>query len=627
MDTFTTLSNTLLPLLAWTSLQAIVLIGLLWLVGRLFPRTPATIRCALWWLLGAQLILGLAWQTPIALPLLSPTARVTQTASAPTKPAALAVHASTATPTATVITTSHGTHPQVTTSAVLSWRDILIALWLVGLLVQLPLFARQWWHSHRIRHASRPLDDPHLEALCRRQAQRLRWHRCPSLRQSDAIDSPQVMGLAHPLVLLPTHAKLNADDQAMALAHELAHLQRGDLWLGWVPAVARWLFFFHPLVHLAVREYGLTRETACDNLALKVEGASAHAYGQLLLKLGIDRPLTAGLAGASPSFRNLKRRLTMLQHASPSLPRLRDWLLVALIAVACVAPYRIVAASPAAQQQVTIPPPPPPPPPPAPPVSPTAPRAPLPLMPPLPPPPPPAPNYGFHASVQNIDIDSNATYGLALFDHDHLSIHGTQADLRTIKHLGSKAAPLVWFRGQGETWQSRNAAVVAQARKIWAPVTQLAQQQGELAGKQGEISGREAGLAARAGAMAQRNAALARREAALARRQAQLATRVVAAAQQQHQASAQLVADQRSTQSRQQALQRQQANLEKQQATLETQLRAKRAALQQQRANVAKQQQAVADRQQQAATRAARSMQQLLENATAHGTAQQVQGH
>jgi hypothetical protein len=40
---------------------------------------------------------------------------------------------------------------------------------------------------------------------------------------------------------------LTPNESSMALAHELAHLRRGDLWLGWLPAIAQRLFFFHPL--------------------------------------------------------------------------------------------------------------------------------------------------------------------------------------------------------------------------------------------------------------------------------------------------------------------------------------------------------------------------------------------
>ena len=77
----------------------------------------------------------------------------------------------------------------------------------------------------------------------------------------------------------------------LALAHEMAHLRRGDLWLGWVPALANALFFFHPLVWLAGREYLQARGEACDAAAVRLTGAPPDEYGRLLLRFGVaDAP-------------------------------------------------------------------------------------------------------------------------------------------------------------------------------------------------------------------------------------------------------------------------------------------------------------------------------------------------
>ena len=72
MATLDHLAALLLERLAWTSLQAIVLVGAVALLVRAVPPLPAAARCALWWLVGLQVLLGLAWQAPIRLPLLAP---------------------------------------------------------------------------------------------------------------------------------------------------------------------------------------------------------------------------------------------------------------------------------------------------------------------------------------------------------------------------------------------------------------------------------------------------------------------------------------------------------------------------------------------------------------------------
>src|SRR6185312_9361163 len=272
----------------------------------LLPRLSAAMRCTLWWLVGAQLLAGMVWHAPLQLRLLSPPAveRTLDAAVVSTPaPANLLVNA-----TASVAAAPHENRaPTPASPAAPRWLAhaplALALLWLAGLLAQLPAIVRQGWQARRLLRESTPVANASLQAQCATQAHALGLRRAPALRASAAIASPQVLGWRRPTILLPT-------GQAM-------------------------------------REYSLAREAACDAQVLAQPDIEPQRYGRLLLQLGVAHPLRAGLAGASPSFGNLKRRLTMLQH-TPMLPRQRvqGWLLVAVIAIAGVLPYRVTAAAP-----------------------------------------------------------------------------------------------------------------------------------------------------------------------------------------------------------------------------------------------------------------------------------------
>lgn len=342
MDSFSAFADAVFPRLVWTSIQAAVLIAALWWIGRRLPRLSPAMRCMMWWLVALQLLLGLLLAKPVELPLLAPPSALpdaTHVAVAHrdrteiVQPIVITAIAS------PVVTETHDAP-----AAPLPWRETLVALWLLGMAMQLWLALRQWRETRDVIRNSTPLHDETLLTLCAQQARALNLHRCPELRQSDAIVSPQVTGLWRPLVLLPAEHTLAPAEAAMALAHELAHLRRGDLWLGWVPAIAQRVFFFHPLVGWAMREYAFHREAACDVQVLQQARAEPQDYGRLLLRLGVAFPVPSGLAGASPTFQNLKRRLLMLQHSvNDTTPRVRGWLLVALVAAAGVLPYRVTA--------------------------------------------------------------------------------------------------------------------------------------------------------------------------------------------------------------------------------------------------------------------------------------------
>jgi beta-lactamase regulating signal transducer with metallopeptidase domain len=260
-----------------------------------------------------------------------------------------------------------------------SWTHALAALWLAGVLLLTLRTALAFRASRRLLRETRPCPDARLDRALRLAAEAHGLSRAPALRVSDAIDSPQLIGPWHPVLLLPARrlATMNDDDLDMALTHELVHLCRRDLWLGLVPALAQHLFFFHPAVHLAAREYAIAREAACDAAVVAGNRRCAHDYGRLLVQLGVAARPRAGLASASPSFLSLKRRLTLLQHA-PGTPGWGTRLLLGFVAIAAITPLRLVAGTslvddvptitlPAGPDRIAVP---------AAPLSPSAPRAP-----------------------------------------------------------------------------------------------------------------------------------------------------------------------------------------------------------------------------------------------------------
>jgi bla regulator protein blaR1 len=579
------------------------------------------LRCTLWWLVGLQLILGLCWSSPLQLRVLTPPAQVATVALDHTvSPVAI-------TDAASVIHLASVPAQPVPAAWHAHWRLILISLWLAAVLTQLLIASRQWHSARRVLRDSRPLKDNALRAVCAEQMQNLGLRRQPELRVSAAISSPQITGLWHPIVLLPAEQRLTLSESAMAMAHELAHLRRGDLWLGWVPAIAQRLFFFHPLVAWAVREYALSREAACDAQVLQQTGTMPQAYGHLLLRLGVAHPMHSGLAGASPSFHNLKRRLTMLQQSDNlSRQRIRVWPLIILIVLAGVLPYRVTASAPPASAPQTAattpatpgdptltPPPPPPPPPSPPPSAPPLPPAPPPLSPLSPqlptPPPPPPPNPGNSFSARHVDIDtrSNARYGFALIDGDAVTISGSEDDLRTVEQLRKANAPMLWFRRGDKAYLIRDANYIQRAKAIYAPVTALGRQQGELGGEQGRLGGLQGGLGARQGALGSQQGQLGSQRAKLADEQAALS------GQANDKRQAELETRQATLQTREDELGRQQDDLGQQQEALGKQQEA-----------LGARQEALGKRQAEATAQANQQIGKLLDEAIAKGTAHAV---
>jgi len=93
-----------------------------------------------------------------------------------------------------------------------------------------------------------------------------------------ALPGPMTCGVVHPAIVLPLDARnWKAEDLDRAIVHELEHVQRRD----WVSqCVARAIcavYWFHPLVWIAWRQFTVEAERACDDAVLGRSEATAYA--------------------------------------------------------------------------------------------------------------------------------------------------------------------------------------------------------------------------------------------------------------------------------------------------------------------------------------------------------------
>ncbi|WP_421100057.1 M56 family metallopeptidase [Stenotrophomonas sp. PUT21] len=473
----------LLMRLGWTSVQSAVLVALVWGVCRLLPQLPAATRCRLWWLVAAQAVLGLVWSSPLELAVLP--APATMTAPAMALPAFDA--AAQAAPVAYA--------PAAVDAATMawSWPSLLLALWVAGVLLMVAHSLRGYRASRALVRSATECTDAGLQQALQLAAEAHGLRRAPRLKLSAQIRSPQLIGPWRPVLLLPARElpAMSADDLDMALTHELIHLQRRDLWWGLLPALSQHLFFFHPLVHVAAREYALAREEACDGAVVAGHDHCRHDYGRLLVQLGVAPRPAVGVASASPNLRSLKRRLLTLQQTR-SMPRVVSLAITALFVVVGVAPLRLVAA-------------PPPPPAPQAPLAPIPPAPPAPAREPLPPPvsapqPPKAPAAP-RAPEPPKDLDDDASFvthgqlslsrqpaqAFVLIGGESSFVDASVADLKQARRDAGSDQPALWVRRGQDRYLIRDPAVLKALGQAQTQVAALGTAQAALGNRQAVI--------------------------------------------------------------------------------------------------------------------------------------------
>jgi bla regulator protein blaR1 len=123
--------------------------------------------------------------------------------------------------------------------------------------------------------------------------------------------APFVTGLFNAKVFLPADfsERFSEQEQRWIMMHELTHLRRGDLWARLVAEGFRSLFWFNPLMHLAVHLLRQDQEYACDQAVVSgCTGQERYQYGRALMLGASPQRLSSFLT----FFGNSKERYVML---------------------------------------------------------------------------------------------------------------------------------------------------------------------------------------------------------------------------------------------------------------------------------------------------------------------------
>lgn len=377
-------SESWLQALARGSLQGGIALAAVAIVCRLLPRIPAAWQCWLWRLAYLKFLLAVFLPGRIDLAILP-----ARPAILPAPPAFVPARVVEEAP-REVLTAllSHPveapTAPPRSTLPRLTFPTAAFLLWMAGTAVAIVQLLKKARAASSLRRESSELQNDWLQRRCAILARSLRLRRVPLVRLGESISSPLLVGVIHPVILLPGSSWGPAAEQGasndpataaragdatppvgagetaagadLVLAHELAHLKRHDLAWGWLPAAVKVLFFFHPVVWLVERESRLAQELACDDLALRVTSRPPLEYAALLVQLagqareGQPARYPFFIAPMIETKKSLLRRLTAMKQRTPFSKNraAAAALFVTVIAAAGLVPWRLTAQNPPA---------------------------------------------------------------------------------------------------------------------------------------------------------------------------------------------------------------------------------------------------------------------------------------
>lgn len=270
---------------------SVVLLPILLLCAVLRRRYPARVVCALWVIFAVRLLVPVQNSFPDAPVQVTPRTTLVEVR---TTQVSESVPETSGTEDETVITEPQpiierhwvpaGTIVTAEAQKSIAFDEILAIVWAVGAAV---FFAGSMLSYRRfvrrVRRTARDVRDPELLRIYESECERLGLRQRIPLRQTPEADGPMLVGLVHPVLLLPKGG-IPLADAPLILRHELTHAKHKDVLCKMVFLLARCVHWFNPVVHLLAWQGAQDLEIACDQSV--VHGLDTHVkrqYGQCIL--------------------------------------------------------------------------------------------------------------------------------------------------------------------------------------------------------------------------------------------------------------------------------------------------------------------------------------------------------
>ncbi|MHC4558852.1 MAG: M56 family metallopeptidase, partial [Planctomycetota bacterium] len=243
------------------------------------------------------------------------------------------------------ITTAAQTHKEAkgrSRTVFSGFADILPLIWLTGALVLAVYVCAGNFHLWRLVTRERPLTDQKILDLLEDCKSEMGIRTILGVVITNKVKSPALFGFVRPRLLLPTGIieALSLKELRHVFFHELAHLKRHDIYLGYLSSLLQTLHWFNPLIWLAFYRIRTDRELACDALVLaQTHSSESKDYGRTIVNLlerFSRRQQLPAMAGILETKAQLKRRITMIAKFKKNSYQWSPMAAILMIILACI---------------------------------------------------------------------------------------------------------------------------------------------------------------------------------------------------------------------------------------------------------------------------------------------------
>lgn len=201
---------------------------------------------------------------------------------------------------------------------------IMLCFWLLGILYLSYKMIKSFFALQNLKKSALPLQNALVLKIYEECIFKVGLKKYPKLYSTAFIKSPITTGFFFPAIFFPIHMISEQDDVAIRhmLLHELCHYKYKDILVGYFMSIAGMVYWFNPMVRLAIKDMKIECEIACDTSVLCLLGSDSYvAYGQTLLRFAekfanFSSPFMAGLSGSMSQIKPRIVNISTFHHFS-----------------------------------------------------------------------------------------------------------------------------------------------------------------------------------------------------------------------------------------------------------------------------------------------------------------------
>jgi len=194
-----------------------------------------------------------------------------------------------------------------------SFLDMAGFVWLAGVLILLVFQMGSYlYFLWSLKNSSKGIIPHFVEEIVERAGNDIGIRKLPKIIITNVIDSPVLIGIIKPTVLLP-HLNFTNIELEFILRHEFTHMRRKDLLRRIILLLTNALHWFNPVVYLMNRQMVKDIEMACDDEVIcEFDMDTRSMYGHTILAATKRRFTPMYSTNFGSQKRNLKNRLANL---------------------------------------------------------------------------------------------------------------------------------------------------------------------------------------------------------------------------------------------------------------------------------------------------------------------------